>query len=167
VWLRNVVARLRDRPRIAARLIIEITETVALLDIAETARIIGILRDLGCRVALDDFGAGYTTFRHLKALTVDVVKIDGSFVRDLTNNAENQLFIRNLLSLARTFNLVTVAECVETERDAAILTNEGVDMLQGYYFGRPVMDPPWRQNVALPMPIPTVQRRHRPRRAAH
>jgi diguanylate cyclase (GGDEF)-like protein len=165
-WLRALVGRLRDRGELANRLIIEITETAALFDIDDSAHFVSILRGLGCQVALDDFGAGYTTFRHLKALTVDVVKIDGSFVRDLTKNTENQLFIRNLLSLARAFNLVTVAECVETEQDAAILTSEGVDMLQGYYFGRPEIAPPWRQQSALPIPILANPLRHGTQRAA-
>ena len=112
------------------------------------------MRELGCQVAIDDFGAGYTTFRHLKALTVDIVKIDGSFVRNLADNVENQLFIRNLLSLARAFNLVTVAECVETLEDAKILEHEGVDQLQGYYFGKPEVAPAWHSvNLARPLGI--------------
>ncbi len=143
-WLRTLIARLKDRRDLAERLIVEITETAALHDLDDSARFVSAVRDLGCEVAVDDFGAGYTTFRHLKALTVDVVKIDGSFVRDLAHNADNQLFIRNLLSLARAFNLVTVAECVETAEDAAILSAEGVDLLQGYYFGKPEISPPWK-----------------------
>ncbi len=145
-WLRTFVARLKDQSDVASRLIVEITETAALHDLEDSARFVSIMRDLGCQVAVDDFGAGYTTFRHLKALTVDVVKIDGSFVRNLTESKENQLFIRNLLSLARTFNLCTVAECVETAEDAAILTREGVNLLQGYYFGKPEVSPAWRVN---------------------
>jgi len=95
-------------------------------------------------VAIDDFGAGYTTFRHLKTLTVDIVKIDGSFVRNISRSTENQAFLRNLLSLARTFGLATVAECVESAEDAAYLRREGVDLLQGYHFGKPRIDPPWK-----------------------
>ena len=151
-WLRTLIARLKDRSELASRLIVEITETAALHDLEDSARFVSIMRDLGCRVAVDDFGAGYTTFRHLKALTVDVVKIDGSFVRNLADNKENQLFIRNLLSLARSFNLVTIAECVENLEDAEILADEGVDLLQGYYFGRPEVAPAWR---AVP-PVPPV-----------
>jgi diguanylate cyclase (GGDEF)-like protein len=143
-WLRALVARLKGRPELARRLIVEITETAALHDIEESAEFVAAVRDLGCRVAIDDFGAGYTTFRHLKALTVDVVKIDGSFVRNISESAENQLFVRNLLSLARTFNLVTVAECVETAEDASYLLREGVDLLQGYYFGKPQVTPSWK-----------------------
>ncbi len=142
-WLRTLIARLKDRSELAGRLIVEITETAALHDLEDSARFVSVMRDLGCQVAVDDFGAGYTTFRHLKALTVDVVKIDGSFVRNLGGSKENQLFIRNLLSLARAFNLVTVAECVETAEEAAILAREGVNLLQGYYFGEPQVAPAW------------------------
>ena len=143
-WLRNLIACLKDRPGLAERLIVEITETAALLDIEESAAFVSTVRDQGCRVALDDFGAGFTTFRHLKALTVDIVKIDGSFVRGIRDNQENQLFIKNLLNLARSFGLETVAECVETADDAAYLRDEGIELLQGYYFGRPEVSPIWR-----------------------
>lgn len=136
-WLRLLIALLKGRPEIAHRLIIEITETVALHDIDETARFVAAVRALGCRVALDDFGAGYTSFRHLQALAVDMVKIDGSFVRDLANNLDNQLFVKTLLSLADGFGLETVAECVETADDVAFLAAQGVNYLQGYFFGRP------------------------------
>ncbi len=157
-WLRTFIARLKDRSDLATRLIVEITETAALHDLEDSARFVSIMRDLGCQVAIDDFGAGYTTFRHLKALTVDIVKIDGSFVRNLAENTENQLFIRNLLSLARAFNLVTVAECVETLEDAEVLESEGVDQLQGYYFGRPEVDPDWC--IKNPVPLLGPERRH-------
>jgi diguanylate cyclase (GGDEF)-like protein/PAS domain S-box-containing protein len=142
-WLRAMNSLLRGRPDIARRLIVEITETVALHDIEETARFVSAVRDLGCRIALDDFGAGYSSFRNLKALSVDCVKIDGSFVRGLTNNVDNQLFIRTLLGLADGFGLDTVAECVETIEEATHLVRRGVRYLQGYYFGRPTIERPW------------------------
>lgn len=147
-WLRALVAQLRSRPDLAQRLIIEITETVALQEIDEIARFVATVRDLGCRVALDDFGAGYTSFRNLKALSVDCVKIDGSFVRGLADNIDNQLFVRTLLGLADGFGLATVAECVETAADAMHLTRRGVRFLQGYYFGRPTVERPWLQRPA-------------------
>ena len=142
-WQRALVAKLKDRPDLAQRMIIEITETAALKDIEETARFIAAAQELGCRVALDDFGAGYTTFRHLKALTVDIVKIDGSFVRDIAEDPHNRLFVRNLLALARSLKLVTVAECVETAAEAKVLAEEGAALLQGYYFGHPSLEAPW------------------------
>lgn len=145
-WLRALVARLKSRREVARRLVIEITETAAMYDIEETARFVTAVRELGCKVAVDDFGAGYTTFRHLKSLTVDVVKIDGSFVKGIRNSTENQLFIRNLLSLAKTFGLETVAECVESSEEAAYLANEGVELLQGYFFGKPTLTPSWKSD---------------------
>jgi EAL domain-containing protein (putative c-di-GMP-specific phosphodiesterase class I) len=146
-WQRALVAKLKDRRDLAERMIIEITETAALKDIDESARFVAAAQDLGCRVALDDFGAGYTTFRHLKALTVDIVKIDGSFVRDIAEDPHNQLFVRNLIALAKSLDLLTVAECVETAAEAAVLAEEGAALLQGYHFGRPSLDAPWPERT--------------------
>ncbi len=128
---------------VADRLIFEITETVAMMDYEETARFANKLRDLGCRIALDDFGAGYTSYRHLKALSVDIVKIDGQFVQDLHNNKENQLFVQTLLDLAEGFNADVVGECVESAEEAQALRDRGVKYLQGYHFGAPTLERPW------------------------
>jgi diguanylate cyclase (GGDEF)-like protein/PAS domain S-box-containing protein len=140
-WLRSMLAVIRTRRDMAERLTVEITETVAIRDMEETARFVGTLRELGCKVALDDFGAGYTSFRHLKSLAVDSVKIDGSFVRNVAVNKHNQLFVKTLLDLANAFNLATVAEGVETQADADLLKGLGVRYLQGYLFGRPSFAP--------------------------
>ena len=155
-WLRLLVSLLRDRPEVARQLIVEITETAALHDIQESARFVGTLRELGCRVALDDFGAGFTSFRYMQALDVDIVKIDGSFVRNLAESYDNQIFLRHLVGLADAFGLITVAECVESARDAAILRQEGVRFLQGYYFGRPAIEQPWlaaKRPAQAPAPL--------------
>lgn len=151
-WLRMLSALVRGMPEVAERLTVEITETVALQDIDDTARFVGKLRDLGCQVALDDFGAGYTSFRNLKALDVDCVKIDGSFVKGLSDNVDNQLFVRTLLGLAEGLGLKTVAECVETAADAALLSRRGVRYLQGWYFGKPVIERPWLSDPAFNAP---------------
>ncbi len=92
-----------------------------------------VVRDLGCRVAIDDFGAGFTSFRNLQALTVDMVKIDGSFVLNLSHNVDNQLFVRKLMGLADTFGLETVAEFVENADDADFLVNAGVGSISRTY----------------------------------
>ncbi len=152
-WLRRLISLVGGHPEIASRLTVEITETAAIQDIEESARFVSTVRDLGCKVALDDFGAGYTSFRHLKALTVDVVKIDGSFVRDIATNRDNRLFVRTLVGLAKGFGLETVAECVEDRVSAEILAEEGADFLQGYYFARPELERPWaHQEVITPEP---------------
>jgi EAL domain-containing protein (putative c-di-GMP-specific phosphodiesterase class I) len=147
--LENIVGMVRDQEDLAPRLTFEITETVAMQDITESGRFISRLRDLGCSVALDDFGAGYTSFRYLKSLAVDLVKIDGQFVQDLASNRENQLFMRTLVDLAQGFDLATVAECVETQADSEAATEFGVDYQQGYLFGRPTLDAPWLRPDAV------------------
>jgi diguanylate cyclase (GGDEF)-like protein len=146
-WLRSLMALVGDRPDLAKRLIVEITETAALDDMEEAVRFVSAVRKMGCRVALDDFGAGYTSFRHLKTLAVDIVKIDGSFVLNLTSRPEDFLFIKSLLDLASGYGLTTVAECVEDAEVADMLSRQGVDYLQGYHFGRPSFDRPWLSNV--------------------
>jgi EAL domain-containing protein (putative c-di-GMP-specific phosphodiesterase class I) len=116
-------------------------------DVAEAERFVTAMRALGCRVALDDFGAGYTSFRHLKALSVDIVKIDGSYVQGLPVNTDNQLFVRTLLALCNGFGLKTVAEFVETQAEADLLRAYGIGLLQGYHCGKPQLDRPWMRDL--------------------
>ena len=148
IMLNHLFAMVEANAHIADRLTFEITETVAMLDFEETARFVTKLRDLGCRIAIDDFGAGYTSFRHLKRLDVDVVKIDGQFVQNLQSNRENQLFVRTLTELAKGFNMEVVAECVEVDVEAAALRALGVDYLQGYLYGAPSLERPWQAQIA-------------------
>jgi diguanylate cyclase (GGDEF)-like protein len=149
-WLRTLVALLSSRPDVARRLVIEITETAALRDIQESARFVKTVRDLGCRVALDDFGVGFTSLRHLQILALDIVKIDGSFVRDLIDRPDNQTVLRHVLGLAGGLGLTTVAEWVETAAEAALLKQQGVDLLQGFHFGKPTIERPWQVKRTKP-----------------
>jgi diguanylate cyclase (GGDEF)-like protein len=142
-WLQGFVDFVRAEKEVAPRLIVELTETAALHHFEENAHFVSQLRDLGVRVAIDDFGAGYTSFRNLQMLHVDTVKIDGSYVTDLSQSPENQLFVRTLVGLARSFDIKTVAEWVSSEEDAALLQNFGVDYFQGFHFGEPTIDPRW------------------------
>jgi len=144
-WFTQLTDLLRDNRQVTDRLIIEITETVALNDLDETVRFISSLRELGCKVAIDDFGAGYTSFRNLKVLNVDMVKIDGSFCEHLSENRDNQYFVRSLVDLARKFDLKTVAEWVQDDRDAELLSGWGVDYLQGNFFGPANLVAPWSE----------------------
>jgi diguanylate cyclase (GGDEF)-like protein len=146
-WVDILAERLEGHANLGRRLTIEITETAALKDIEETARLISAVRAFGCRVALDDFGAGYTSFRQLHTLTVDAIKIDGSFIRAIEQRPEAQTIVRTLLGIAEAFNLQTVAECIETPAEARILTEMGVPYLQGFLFGRPSLKRPWLQEV--------------------
>ena len=156
-WLRKAVVMLRGRPEIAERLIVEITETAGLEDVEACSHFVSTLRDLGCQVALDDFGAGYTSFRHLKQLAVNMIKIDGAFVRNIGENPDNLAFVRTLIDLARTFNLQTVAECVETMEEAETMRNEGVDFLQGYAFGAPQLNAPWHDSGVADKKSPVAE----------
>lgn len=142
-WFGQLTEILSEQREIINRLTIEITETAVLHDLGETARFISALRELGCGVAIDDFGAGYTSFRNLKLLDVDMVKLDGSFSEQLSVNRDNQYFIRSLIELAQKFNLKTVAEWVQSPEDAELLRSWGVDYLQGKLFGDAVLEMPW------------------------
>jgi diguanylate cyclase (GGDEF)-like protein len=142
-WLQDFVAYIRTVKDVAPRLIVELTETAALHHFEENAQFVSQLREVGVRVAIDDFGAGYTSFRNLQMLHVDTVKIDGSYVKDLSRSPENQVFVRTLVDLAKNFNIKTVAEWVGSDEDAALLESFGVDYFQGFHFGEPVTDPKW------------------------
>jgi diguanylate cyclase (GGDEF)-like protein len=142
-WLQNFVDYVRSHGEVASRLIVELTETAALHHFEENARFITQLKELGVRVAIDDFGAGYTSFRNLQMLHVDTVKIDGLYVKNLADSPENQVFVRTLVGLAKNLGLKTVAEWVGSDADAALLQSFGVDYLQGFHFGEPLLDPEW------------------------
>jgi diguanylate cyclase (GGDEF)-like protein len=142
-WLKSFIDYVRQNATVANRMIVELTETAALHHFEENAQFVSQLREMGCRVAIDDFGAGYTSFRNLQMLHVDMVKIDGTFIKDLTTSPENQIFVRTLVSLAKNFNLKTVAEWVGSEEEAAMLQGFDVDYFQGFHFGEPVLEPDW------------------------
>lgn len=146
-WLSNLATGLVTVENGAARLMVEITESLAATDLSETKRFIENVKALGCRVAIDDFGAGFTSFANLKYLPVDVIKIDGSFGLKLSENAENQAFIKSLLSLAKAFEMKTVVEWVEDPVSAEILFDWKVDYLQGFEFGRASSVPPWEKRA--------------------
>jgi diguanylate cyclase (GGDEF)-like protein len=141
-WLQGLEAFSGKLAGLAERLTIEIAETAAISDLEETAKFVAALKALGCRVALDDFGAGYTSFRNLRKLGVDMVKIDGSFIQNLSMQAEDELFVRTLIDLARSFGITTVGEWVGDEKTARMLENAGVAYMQGYFFGVPELAKP-------------------------
>ena len=136
-WISRLASAIHRQPDIAPRLIVEITESHAAESLQEAARFLSDVHDLGCRVALDDFGAGFTSFRNLKVLPFDIIKVDGQFVSDLAHDEANRAFIRALVDLARLHGAETVVEWVEDEETARLLDEWGVDYLQGFRFGRP------------------------------
>jgi len=144
-WMDTLRRGVRADDTIAERLILEITESSA---IQMPEIVTGFMRDLqrwGIAFALDDFGAGYTAFRYLREFHFDILKIDGQFVRGIVEDPDNQVLVEALLSIARHFDMLSVAESVETAAEADYLTRIGVDCLQGYYFGAPMLRPGWIQ----------------------
>ncbi len=134
----EVLQAMLERHQVAGeRLLLEITETAALANFKGATRIMGKFRGLGCAFGLDDFGVGYSSFQYLKELPVDFVKIDGSFIKGLTNNPDDVVFVRALTDAVRGYGKTTVAEFVEDEATLAILRVIGVDYAQGYLIGRP------------------------------
>ena len=119
-------------------LVLELTESVALTDLAESARVLASLKKLGVRIALDDFGTGFSSLSHLGALPVDVVKIDRSFVQAMPGSATGASVAEAVLQIARTFGLAPVAEGVEDADQAARLRDLDCAQAQGYHFAKPM-----------------------------
>jgi EAL domain-containing protein (putative c-di-GMP-specific phosphodiesterase class I) len=142
-WLAQITEYINETPDIGPRMIIELTETAIHRDLKHAAFFCAQLQALGCQIALDDFGSGYTSFRQLKALSMDMVKIDGAFVRDVMDNSDNRFFVKTLLDFTHGFGLKSVAEFVENGETAKLMMEMGVDYLQGYYFGKPVIQRKW------------------------
>ncbi len=143
VWAEGYIAHLRANQELAKRICVELTETQVIDSIDASIEFVSEIKKLGCSFGIDDFGAGYTSFRNLKAMDIDILKIDGSFVTGVSSSRDNQLFVRTLLDLARNFGMQSVAEWVDNEADAMLLKGLGVDYLQGYLIGKPETNPGW------------------------
>lgn len=148
-WLSRIAAAANRRPDLASRLIVEITETAVIRNFDEAAGFVATLHDLGCPLALDDFGAGFSSFRSLRSLRADIVKIAGVFLRDLSNNADDQVFIRAVVAIARQLGMKVVAEWVEDAATLALLAEFGVDLIQGNLIGAAAPQWPWDQRRPL------------------
>jgi EAL domain-containing protein (putative c-di-GMP-specific phosphodiesterase class I) len=120
------------------KLVFEITETAAVTSMTQASKFARDLKRLGCRIALDDFGAGYGSFRYLKHLPFDLLKIDGQFIKECTTSQTDRLVIKAAVDIATGMGKQTIAEFVEDEATAHLLTTLGVDHGQGFYLGRPV-----------------------------
>ncbi len=150
-WMETLNSGLARNPTSAERLILEITESSAMVMPDLVTVFMADMHRRGISFALDDFGAGYTAFRYLKDFYFDILKIDGSFIRNIDQDANNQVLAAALVSIGQHFDMLTVAEAVETPEEAAFLQSAGIDCLQGYLFGYPTTNPDWQNNdSALP-----------------
>lgn len=143
LWQATLRYGLEQDPTLAERLIVEVTETAEVADMAQFARDVNTVRKQGVSFALDDFGAGYTSFRILKEVRFDIIKIDGQFIRDIHSDRDNQALTRSLVDIANHFDMLVVAEAVEKQEEMTCLRDMKVDCLQGYLFGRPEVMPIW------------------------
>lgn len=134
-WPDRLASAVQAHPGVAERLTIEITETSMIEDFDTTRNLIASCKRLGVKVAMDDFGAGHTSFRNLRELEFDLVKIDGAFVKNITTSADDRFFVRTLIDLAHHLALKTVAEWVEDEETARLLREWGVNYFQGSFYG--------------------------------
>jgi len=142
-WWAGIESLMRAHPGVAERLIVEITETVAIQDIDDVRGFVTRLKSFGSRIAIDDFGAGYTSFRNLRKLGVDIVKIDGAFVQNITRSTDDRAFVQTLIDLARRLDIKTVAEWVQDDEAANMLRDWGCDYIQGRLIGLASAERPW------------------------
>jgi diguanylate cyclase (GGDEF)-like protein len=151
-WWASIESMMRAHPGVAERLIVEITETVAIQDLDDVRGFVTRLKNFGSRIAIDDFGAGYTSFRNLRKLGVDIVKIDGAFVQNIARSADDRAFVQTLIDLARRLQIKTVAEWVQDEESAAMLRDWGCDYIQGRLIGLASSHRPWSGPAAATLP---------------
>lgn len=144
-WSRLLERSLKQNPGLGDRLILEINERSAMQVPELVIDLMDRLQPRGIAFALDDFGASNFSFRHFRDFLFDAAKIDGQFVRGVSDNPDNQALIRALVAVAREFDILVTAESVENARDADFLISSGVDCLQGFLFGPPTVRAPWKQ----------------------
>jgi diguanylate cyclase (GGDEF)-like protein len=136
--LEFIERRLDEGEADPARCTFEITETAPVHDYEAAAGFADRITEFGCQVAIDDYGAGFGPFHYLKSIPFDLIKIDGSFVRDMPNSDADQLTVQAIVQIARGLGKTTIAEYVQDDVTAQMLLEYGVDMAQGYHLGRPV-----------------------------
>lgn len=157
-WMR-VLRRWLDRDdTLGERLILEITESSAMLVPEIVRAFMAELQDRGVTFALDDFGAGQTSFHYLKDFYFDILKIDGSFVRGCDTDPDNQCILNALVTIGQQFDMFTVAESVETAAEARFLVRAGFDCLQGFHYGAPQVRPGWLDPASPARPSAPVAR---------
>ena len=133
---------LRDCPTAGRRLILEISESSAMMMPELVTTFMASLQIDGVTFAIDNFGSGNTSFKALREFYFDMIKIDGEFIRGIADSPDSQVLTQAMLAVARQFDMVAVAESVETQRDAEFLLSIGIDCMQGYFLGAPTVTPP-------------------------
>jgi len=146
-WMTALRQGLERDPTAGERLILEITERTAIVMPDLVQVFMSEMQSYGISFALDDFGAGYTAFRYLRDFYFDILKIDGEFIKGIATSPDNQVIAQAMLSMAQHFDMLTVAEYVESWEDAEFLIGAGCDMLQGHFFGAATVRPWWHDDA--------------------
>lgn len=159
-WTRRFYALLHSAGAVRDRLVFEVSESAALAEVSVTRGFIKELRQLGCGFSLDDFGSGFSSFYYLRQFDVDFLKIDGSFVRDLTRDEGNRIFVKALCDVGRGLSKQVIAKWIETPEAIDLLAGMGVEYGQGYLFQHPrqLVEPAGDAAVPVP-PLPLPQAR--------
>ncbi|MET4698882.1 EAL domain-containing protein (putative c-di-GMP-specific phosphodiesterase class I)/GGDEF domain-containing protein [Constrictibacter sp. MBR-5] len=155
IFVSALLDLVRRNSRYANRLAFEITESSELSDIEGTNRVLQELRELGHEICLDDFGAGFASFQYLHGLHVDWVKFDGRYIRSVLEVPRDRVLLKAMANLCRELQIRTVGEQVETESQAGMLTDLGVEYAQGWLFGKPALEP----RLGVPEPVRPVNAR--------
>ena len=146
-WSKVLDNFLKKDATIGERLVLEITEASAMAAPELAIDFMDRMQKHGIAFALDNFGAGTTAITHFRDFYFDAVKIDGQFIRGICNNPDNQAVVRALVGIAKQFDMLIVAESVETQEEAEYLVSIGVDCLQGFLYGAPTVSPPWLEDM--------------------
>lgn len=152
-WIEGFEASAGANPGAAKRLIVEVTETATIEDPERMARLLVRIKQRGARVAIDDFGAGHTSLRHLRAFPIDILKLDGAFTQNLRRSTDDRFFVRTLLELAHHLGVETVAEWVDDELQASMLCDWGVTYLQGHLVGKAELSLPDETHDGPPLRV--------------
>jgi EAL domain-containing protein (putative c-di-GMP-specific phosphodiesterase class I) len=126
-----------NHPQIAKRVVLELVESESLQDYEEVIEFIKIVKSKGCKIAIDDFGSGYSNFEYLIKLQADYIKIDGSLIRHIDTQRESYVVVSTIVSFAKQMGIKTIAEFIENEEVFQVAKKLGIDYSQGYYFSPP------------------------------
>jgi EAL domain-containing protein (putative c-di-GMP-specific phosphodiesterase class I) len=131
---------IKNNKDIAKRLIFEILESEGIEDFDITKKFIEKVRKMGVKIAIDDFGSGYSSFRYISEIQPDIIKIDGSLIREIIHNKNNLIMVKNIIAMAKDLKITTVAEFVSSKEIFDMLKELDIDEYQGYYIGKPSKD---------------------------
>jgi EAL domain-containing protein (putative c-di-GMP-specific phosphodiesterase class I) len=137
-FLKDIAHALKQSGLRPELLELELTESMVMQNPERAVTLLAAVKLLGVRIAIDDFGVGYSSLAQIKRFPIDTLKVDRSFIRDLAENAEDRAITEAIIAMGKTLSLTVVAEGVETREQQAFLSDHACDAMQGYYFSRPV-----------------------------